>query len=93
MERPSREYPLIPTTGRVKNQWHTMARSDKVDNLLNWDRGMGFYKCADNLTLDAFDPMSKRSALKSQCLILVLMLSHFLVPGSIWQADVCHPVS
>jgi predicted molibdopterin-dependent oxidoreductase YjgC len=118
-ERPSRDYPLILTTGRVKNQWHTMTRTGKVENLLkscrepfvelhpqdakhggigdgdfveltsrrgklvaqarvtseiasgtcfvpfHWGRGMGFYKCANNLTLDAFDPVSKEPELKA----------------------------
>jgi anaerobic selenocysteine-containing dehydrogenase len=119
VERPSREYPLILTTGRVKNQWHTMTRTGKVANLLkncrepfvalhphdarrhrvqdgdfveltsrrgklvaqaqvtaeiapgtcfvpfHWGRGMGFYKSANNLTLDAFDPVSKEPELKA----------------------------
>lgn len=118
-ERPSREYPLVLTTGRVKNQWHTMTRTGKVENLLrscrepfvqlhpqdarrwriqdgdfveltsrrgkfmaqarvtaeiapgtcfvpfHWGRSMGFYKCANNLTLDAFDPVSKEPELKA----------------------------
>jgi anaerobic selenocysteine-containing dehydrogenase len=34
VERPSRDYPLILTTGRVKHQWHTMTRTGKVENLL-----------------------------------------------------------
>ena len=34
VERPSRDYPLVLTTGRVKNQWHTMTRTGKVENLL-----------------------------------------------------------
>jgi anaerobic selenocysteine-containing dehydrogenase len=34
VERPSRDYPLLLTTGRVKNQWHTMTRTGKVENLL-----------------------------------------------------------
>jgi anaerobic selenocysteine-containing dehydrogenase len=119
VERPSRDYPLILTTGRVKNQWHTMTRTGKVENLLkscrepfvelhpqdakhcsvqdgdfveltsrrgklvaqarvtaeiaagtcfvpfHWGRGMGFYKCVNNLTLDAFDPVSKEPELKA----------------------------
>jgi anaerobic selenocysteine-containing dehydrogenase len=119
VERPSRDYPLILTTGRVKNQWHTMTRTGKVENLLkscrepfvelhpqdakrcgvqdgdfveltsrrgklvaqarvttqiasgtcfvpfHWGRSMGFYKCANNLTLDAFDPISKEPELKA----------------------------
>ena len=118
-ERPSREYPLVLTTGRVKNQWHTMTRTGKVENLLkscrepfvelhpqdarryriqdgdfvevtsrrgklvaqarvtaeiapgtcfvpfHWGRGMGFYKCANNLTLDACDPLSRQPELKA----------------------------
>jgi ferredoxin-nitrate reductase len=118
-ERPSRDYPLVLTTGRVKNQWHTMTRTGKVENLLkncrepfvelhpqdaqrygiqdgdfveltsrrgklvaqarvtaeitsgtcfvpfHWGRSMGFYKCANNLTLDAFDPVSKEPELKA----------------------------
>jgi ferredoxin-nitrate reductase len=119
VERPSRDYPLVLTTGRVKHQWHTMTRTGKVENLLkscrepfvelhpqdakrwgvqdgdfveltsrrgklvaqarvtaeiapgtcfvpfHWGRGMGFYKCANNLTLDAFDPISKEPELKA----------------------------
>jgi anaerobic selenocysteine-containing dehydrogenase len=119
VERPSRDYPLLLTTGRVKNQWHTMTRTGKVDNLLkscrepfveihpldakrcgvqdgdfveltsrrgkllaqarvtaeiasgtcfvpfHWGRSMGFYKCANNLTLDVFDPVSKEPELKA----------------------------
>jgi anaerobic selenocysteine-containing dehydrogenase len=33
-EAPDRDYPLVLTTGRVKNQWHTMTRTGKVANLL-----------------------------------------------------------
>jgi anaerobic selenocysteine-containing dehydrogenase len=119
VERPSRHYPLVLTTGRVKNQWHTMTRTGKVENLLkscrepfvelhpqdakrwsiqdgdfveltsrrgklvaqarvtteiasgtcfvpfHWGRSLGFYKCANNLTLDAFDPISKEPELKA----------------------------
>jgi ferredoxin-nitrate reductase len=119
VERSSRDYPLVLTTGRVKNQWHTMTRTGKVENLLkscrepfveihprdakrygvqdgdfveltsrrgklvaqarvtaeiiagacfvpfHWGRSMGFYKCANNLTLDAFDPISKQPELKA----------------------------
>jgi ferredoxin-nitrate reductase len=119
VERPSRDYPLTLTTGRVKNQWHTMTRTGKVENLLkscrepfvelhpqdarrsgvqdgdfveltsrrgklvaqarvtaeiavgtcfvpfHWGRSTGFYKCVNNLTLDAFDPVSKEPELKA----------------------------
>jgi ferredoxin-nitrate reductase len=119
VERPSREFPLVLTTGRVKNQWHTMTRTGKVENLLkscrepfvelhpqdakrygvqdgdfveltsrrgklvaqarviatiasgtcfvpfHWGRSMGFYKCANNLTLNAYDPVSKEPELKA----------------------------
>ena len=119
VERPSREFPLVLTTGRVKNQWHTMTRTGKVENLLkscrepfvelhpedarrygvqdgdfveltsrrgklvaqarvtatiasgtcfvpfHWGRSMGFYKCANNLTLTAYDPVSKEPELKA----------------------------
>jgi anaerobic selenocysteine-containing dehydrogenase len=119
VERPSRDYPLVLTTGRVKNQWHTMTRTGKVENLLkscrepfvelhprdatpcsiqdgdfveltsrrgklvaqarvtteiapgtcfapfHWGRSAGFYKCANNLTLDACDPVSKEPELKA----------------------------
>jgi anaerobic selenocysteine-containing dehydrogenase len=119
VERPGREYPLVLTTGRVKNQWHTMTRTGKVENLLkscrepfvelhpqdarrygvqdgdfveltsrrgklvaqarvtaaiasgtcfvpfHWGRSMGFYKCANNLTLNACDPVSKQPELKA----------------------------
>ncbi|HXH08368.1 MAG TPA: molybdopterin dinucleotide binding domain-containing protein [Alphaproteobacteria bacterium] len=34
VEHPSRDYPLLLTTGRVKHQWHTMTRTGKVENLL-----------------------------------------------------------
>jgi ferredoxin-nitrate reductase len=119
IERPCREFPLVLTTGRVKNQWHTMTRTGKVENLLkgcrepfvelhpqdarrygvhdgdfveltsrrgklvaqarvtvtiaagacfvpfHWGRSMGFYKCANNLTLNAYDPVSKEPELKA----------------------------
>jgi ferredoxin-nitrate reductase len=119
VERPCREFPLVLTTGRVKNQWHTMTRTGKVENLLkscrepfvelnpqdarryrvqdgdfveltsrrgklvaqarvtaaiasgicfvpfHWGRSMGFYKCANNLTLNAYDPVSKEPELKA----------------------------
>ncbi len=119
VERPCREFPLVLTTGRVKNQWHTMTRTGKVENLLkscrepfvelhpqdarrygvqdgdfvevtsrrgklvaqarvtatiasgicfvpfHWGRSMGFYKCANNLTLNACDPVSKQPELKA----------------------------
>ena len=32
-ESPDAEYPLVLTTGRVKNQWHTMTRTGKVEAL------------------------------------------------------------
>ncbi|HEX9443695.1 MAG TPA: nitrate reductase [Candidatus Binatia bacterium] len=32
-ETPDAEYPLVLTTGRVKNQWHTMTRTGKVATL------------------------------------------------------------
>ncbi|TAK09253.1 hypothetical protein EPO44_01510, partial [bacterium] len=32
-ESPDREYPLLLTTGRVKNHWHTMTRTGKVEGL------------------------------------------------------------
>jgi ferredoxin-nitrate reductase len=119
VEHPCREFPLVLTTGRVKNQWHTMTRTGKVENLLkscrepfvelhpqdarrygvqdgdfveltsrrgklvaqarvtaaiasgicfvpfHWGRSMGFYKCANNLTLNAYDPVSKEPELKA----------------------------
>lgn len=33
-EAPDRDYPLVLTTGRVKNQWHTMTRTGRVPSLL-----------------------------------------------------------
>ncbi|MGA2410421.1 MAG: molybdopterin-dependent oxidoreductase, partial [Candidatus Binataceae bacterium] len=33
-ETPDTEYPLILTTGRLKNQWHTMTRTGKVPALM-----------------------------------------------------------
>lgn len=33
-EAPDRRYPLVLTTGRVKNQWHTMTRTGKVQSLM-----------------------------------------------------------
>jgi len=33
-ETPDRDFPLVLTTGRVKNQWHTMTRTGKVESLL-----------------------------------------------------------
>ncbi|HEY2988862.1 MAG TPA: molybdopterin-dependent oxidoreductase, partial [Candidatus Binatia bacterium] len=32
-ETPNRDYPLVFTTGRVKNHWHTMTRTAKVEAL------------------------------------------------------------
>lgn len=32
-ERPDEQYPLVLTTGRVKNQWHTMTRTGKAESL------------------------------------------------------------
>jgi sulfite reductase (NADPH) flavoprotein alpha-component len=32
-EPPDRDYPHVLTTGRVKNQWHTMPRTGKVEAL------------------------------------------------------------
>jgi ferredoxin-nitrate reductase len=34
LESPDEAYPLVLTTGRVKNQWHTMTRTGKVEALL-----------------------------------------------------------
>ncbi len=31
----SRDYPLILTTGRIRDQWHTMTRTGKINKLLN----------------------------------------------------------
>jgi sulfite reductase (NADPH) flavoprotein alpha-component len=31
----------------------------------HWGRSTGFYKCVNNLTLDAFDPVSKEPELKA----------------------------
>ena len=33
-EPPDKEYPMILNTGRVRDQWHTMTRTGKVDSLL-----------------------------------------------------------
>ncbi len=33
-EVPDRDYPLVLTTGRVKNHWHTMTRTGKAEGLL-----------------------------------------------------------
>jgi sulfite reductase (NADPH) flavoprotein alpha-component len=33
VEMPDAEYPMILTTGRVLNQWHTMTKTGKVDQL------------------------------------------------------------
>jgi formate dehydrogenase alpha subunit len=33
-EVPDRDYPLVLTTGRVKNHWHTMTRTGKAESLL-----------------------------------------------------------
>ena len=33
-EVPDKTYPLVLTTGRVKNHWHTMTRTGKVESLL-----------------------------------------------------------
>lgn len=33
-EKPSAEFPLILTTGRVRDQWHTMTKTGKVNRLL-----------------------------------------------------------
>lgn len=32
-EKPSKEYPLILTTGRIRDQWHTMTKTGKVSRL------------------------------------------------------------
>jgi anaerobic selenocysteine-containing dehydrogenase len=32
-EKPDEQYPLVLTTGRVKNQWHTMTRTGKAESL------------------------------------------------------------
>ncbi len=117
-EEVSTAYPLILTTGRLKNQWHTMTRTGKVEALLkgarepflemnaadaarlgirdaafvevasrrgkavvqvrvteeiapgtcfmpfHWGRESGHYKAANNLTVRAFDPVSKEPELK-----------------------------
>ena len=34
IEAPDKYYPLVLTTGRVKNQWHTMTRTGKVESLI-----------------------------------------------------------
>ena len=34
MEVPDREFPMILTTGRVRDQWHTMTRTGKIPSLL-----------------------------------------------------------
>jgi Molydopterin dinucleotide binding domain/Major Facilitator Superfamily len=80
VERPCRDYPLVLTTGRVKNQWHTMTRTGKLVAHgrvtteiapgtcfapFHWGRSAGSYKCANNLTLDACDPVSKEPELKA----------------------------
>jgi ferredoxin-nitrate reductase len=135
-ERPSRDYPLVLTTGRVKHQWHTMTRTGKVENLLkscrepfvelhpqdarrcgvqdgdfveltsrrgklvaqarvtaeiasgtcfvpfHWGRRMGFYKCVNNLTLDAFDPTSKEPELKAAAVRVKKVEEFPLPPGA-----------
>ena len=37
-ELPDREFPLLLTTGRVRNQWHTMTRTGKAESLLKGAR-------------------------------------------------------
>lgn len=37
-ELPNRRFPLLLTTGRVRNQWHTMTRTGKSDSLLKGAR-------------------------------------------------------
>ena len=37
-ELPNRRYPLLLTTGRVRNQWHTMTRTGKSESLLKGAR-------------------------------------------------------
>jgi len=118
-ERPDKSYPLILTTGRVKNQWHTMTRTGKSKGLLkdapqpflelhpqdakhrqihdgervvvtsrrgkavvcarvskkirtgtcfmpfHWGRMAGINQAANNLTLDAVDPISKEPEFKA----------------------------
>ncbi len=117
-EEVSSAYPLVLTTGRLKNQWHTRTRTGKVEALLkgarepflevhpadaarlgirdadfvevssrrgkavvqarvtegitrgtcfmpfHWGREPGHYKAANNLTVRAFDPVSKEPELK-----------------------------
>lgn len=36
-ESPDAEYPLILTTGRVRDQWHTMTRTGKIPSLMKRD--------------------------------------------------------
>lgn len=36
-EPPTKEYPLVLSTGRVKNQWHTMTRTGRSAKLLRWE--------------------------------------------------------
>jgi len=37
-ERPDDDYPITLTTGRLKNQWHTMTKTGKVESLLKSGR-------------------------------------------------------
>ncbi len=37
-ELPNRKFPLLLTTGRLRNQWHTMTRTGKSDSLLKGAR-------------------------------------------------------
>jgi len=37
-ERPDDDYPLTLTTGRLKNQWHTMTKTGKVESLMKSGR-------------------------------------------------------
>jgi formate dehydrogenase alpha subunit len=37
-ERTDRDYPLTLTTGRLKNQWHTMTKTGKIESLLKSGR-------------------------------------------------------
>jgi anaerobic selenocysteine-containing dehydrogenase len=132
VENPDADYPLILTTGRLKDHWHTMTRTAKnialkrrspdpvleinradarryqirdadfvevisrrgkvmvqarvTDEIrqgacflpFHWGRNLGFFKAANNLTINARDPLSRQPELKA-CAVRVRKVTVFPV--------------
>lgn len=130
VEIPDADYPLILTTGRLKDHWHTMTRTAKnialkrrspdpvleinradarryqirdadfvevisrrgkvmvqarvTDEIrlgtcflpFHWGRDQGFFKAANNLTINARDPLSRQPELKA-CAVRVRKVTAF----------------